>query len=786
MRNSHRRYGIRAVVAFTLLLGWQSVTAQLDSVLFQFEKHRNHAYQEKIYAHLDQTLYLTGEVLWFKLYCVDGTLHHFRDFSKVAYLEILDDAEQAVLQAKVKLDKGHGRGSLFLPATLTTGNYTFRAYTAWMKNFDPSFYYHQTISIVNSFLPKEPTIKATISNAIPDAQFFPEGGNLVEGLESKVAYRVTNSEGKGIDFKGALLTSSGDTIVRFQPQQFGIGTFRFAPVKGEQYKIVILAGGTHGYSLPPILPKGVVLTMTEEPDKLLIRVFSSSEEEGTIHLFAHARQRRISLQSNRLMDGTSSFEIQKSILPDGVNHFTLFNDQGIPLCERLYFSTPKTVNNIQVSSLQQQFDIRRKVSLQLTGNPNTYASVAIIKKDSLASLIAPNIISYILLSSDLQGEVESPDYYLHEGRQKEIDNLMLTHGWRRFTWQEVKQGFNPDFLPELRGPLVTTHVLRADGTPANGVTAYLASPSRLIQLYTALTDKNGMARFEVKDFWGPRKIVTQTNRMRDSTLRINVVPPFSTRFAKISMPELLLYPAMEQRLTARSVAMQVQNIYYTPRYAKPTLPPDSLGFYGRADEVYLLDDYTRFPVMEEVMREYVPGVWVRKRKDGFHFMVHDDLNKAVFDETPLILVDGVPVFDENEILAFDPLKVKKLEVVNRKYFLGDLSFPGIVSYATYTGDLNGFPLHPRVLSVDYDGLQWHREFYAPRYPTEKDRLNRLPDQRTLLLWNPDLQLNSEGKGEIEFFTSDVTGEYEVRVQGLDIRGRMGSTAFSLHVSNFEN
>ncbi|MFZ5972889.1 MAG: hypothetical protein ACOYXA_14985 [Bacteroidota bacterium] len=777
---------MKIVISVACLLGWLSAAAQLDSVTLQFQKHRSQAYQEKIYAHIDQTFYLTGEVLWFKLYCVDGTLHHYRNLSKVAYVEVLDNAHQAVLQTKVSLEEGQGRGSIFIPATLSNGNYTFRAYTAWMKNFDPAFYYHQTISIVNPFLATEASTKGTTANLKPDAQFFPEGGNLVEGLESKVAFRVTNSEGKGVDFKGILLDITGDTILTFQPQHFGIGTFNFTPVASNQYKVVVIAGGTHVYTLPTVQPKGMTLALAEEQDKLVIKISSAPGAEGATHLFVHARQQKISLQSKRLVDGVSIFEVKKSILPDGINHLTVFNDQGIPMCERLYFSAPKNTNPMEINSLQQQFDTRRKVSLQLSGNANTSFSVAVIKKDSLASLHASTITSYLLLSSDLHGEIESPDYYLQPGRQKEIDNLMLTHGWRRFTWQELKQPFNPKFLPELRGPLVTTRVVKADGTPAAGVPAYLASPSKLIELYTALTDKNGIAHFEVKDFRGPRKIVAQVNRVRDSTLLVNVVSPFSNQLAKRNIPELQLRPAREPDLTARSVAMQVQNIYYPPQYAKPTPPADSLAFYGHADEVYLLDDYTRFPVMEEVMREYVPGVWVRKRKDGFHFMVHDDLNKTVFDDTPLMLVDGVPVFKEDEIIAFDPLKVKKLEVVNRKYYLGDLSFPGIVSYSTFTGDLNGFPLHPKALATEYDGLQWQREFYTPRYLTEQDRLNRLPDQRTLLFWNPDMRINADGTGKLEFFTSDVPGEYEVQVQGLDNQGRMGTATFPFSVRNFDN
>ena len=141
--------------------------------------------------------------------------------------------------------------------------------------------------------------------------------------------------------------------------------------------------------------------------------------------------------------------------------------------------------------------------------------------------------------------------------------------------------------------------------------------------------------------------------------------------------------------------MQVQDVFYQDRNKTITSGVDTTAFYGKADATYYLDDYTRFPVMEEILREYVPGVMVRKRKDGFHFMVLDEVNKKVFDEDPLVLLDGIPVFDIDRIMEFDPLKVRKLEVMTRRYYMGVLSLPGAVSYTTYAGDLAGFQLNPR-------------------------------------------------------------------------------------------
>src|SRR5690606_32888804 len=190
-------------------------------------------------------------------------------------------------------------------------------------------------------------------------------------------------------------------------------------------------------------------------------------------------------------------------------------------------------------------------------------------------------------------------------------------------------------------------------------------------------------------------------------------------------------------LEQRSLAMQVQDIFYreiSDRRIRAVA--DSTAFYGIPDQSYLLDDYTRFPVLEEVMREYVSAIMVRKRKGKFHFLVIDATRKGLLDGDPMVLLDGVPVFDLDKMMRFDPLRIKKLDVVTRNYILGPLRMPGIVSYVTYTGDLAGFELDPRAVTLDYDGLEVRREFWSPSYETAKVRNTRMPDQRTLLHWDP--------------------------------------------------
>ena len=185
--------------------------------------------------------------------------------------------------------------------------------------------------------------------------------------------------------------------------------------------------------------------------------------------------------------------------------------------------------------------------------------------------------------------------------------------------------------------------------------------------------------------------------------------------------------------------------------------------------------------MEEVLREYVPGVVVHIRKDGFHLGVVDKVNKTVLDNNPLVLLDGVPVFSMNRIIALNPLKTRRLEVVDSRYFHGSAMYNGIVSLTTYKGGLEGFELDPRVLVQQYEGVQRQREFYAPRYDTPQAAQSRLPDLRNLLYWNPAIRTTATGPVPLEFYTGDQAGRYLVVVQGLAANELAGSHSFVLEV-----
>ena len=249
----------------------------------------------------------------------------------------------------------------------------------------------------------------------------------------------------------------------------------------------------------------------------------------------------------------------------------------------------------------------------------------------------------------------------------------------------------------------------------------------------------------------------------------------------MGLPPLFINESMQNLLRQRSVSSQVMNAYWKDQQNQFFGDEDdSIPFFGNADKTYFLDDYTRFTTMEEVLREYVSEIAPRKRHENFHLKVANK-GSAYLDGNPLVLVDGVPFFDMDTVISFDPLKIKSLSVVGKKYYYGPLVFYGIVSYATYNGDLEGINLDPNSLVMEYDALQLQRKFYVPRYETESEKESRLPDFRTTLYWTPDLQLNPHEQKKLSFYTSDIAGNYQVVLQGLTDKGKPVSETLTFQV-----
>ncbi|HWH70107.1 MAG TPA: hypothetical protein VNT26_12030, partial [Candidatus Sulfotelmatobacter sp.] len=512
-----------------------------------------------------------------------------------------------------------------------------------------------------------------------------------------------------------------------------------------------------------------------------------------VYLLVHSRGVAKGSQQVTLSNGTAVFLLDKETLGEGVSQFTLFDRAGQAVGERLYFKRPAADLSLSARADAQQYTPRSKVSLALQANrPGGRAaaadlSLSVYRLDSLQQGESPDIQAYLWLTSELRGIVESPGYYMSAPTpevEKATDLLLLTHGWRRVARKESPaQATTPQYPLEYNGHLIMARIIDSrTGAPAIGVPAFLSIPGLHFRFHLAKSDSAGIVRFDVKEVYGAGELVLQTNTPKENHYRFEVLSPFSTRYSQDSLPPFRL-PAGPELLEGHSIAMQAQNVYRGDslrRFAAPSLS-DTLPFYGKSDYRYALDEYTRFTTMEEVLREYVTQINVLLRGGKLHLRMLDEDRKSFYEDNVLVLVDGVPLVDPNKIFEYDPHTVRQLDVIAKGYLIGPYYFKGVASFTTYAGNLEGFALDPRVLMVNYEGLQLQREFYAPVYDTPEQLASRIPDFRTTLLWKPDIATSDKGDAALSFYTSDRKGQYLGVLQGLDKDGRPAATTFTFTV-----
>lgn len=762
---------------------------EIADVVTKFNVFSRDNLHEKIFVHTDKETYLSNEIIWMKVYNVDEMQHMPLRLSSVAYIEFLNVATQeSVLQTKIELENGRGSGSAELTG-LPTGTYRLRAYTRWMMNLDPGYFFDKNITIINA--QNVQTQKPAEQAEVVHANFYPEGGHLVEGLTSVVGFRIANNYGKGMKATGVVVDQNNTPITTFEPSAFGLGQFTLTPQKGVQYKAIITyEGKSTTYPLPEVATGGYVMDVKGN-EKLSITVTRNNvpTESDYVLLLAHTRQQIKSVLVAFFKDNKATFTIDRSKLGDGVSQITIFDRLKNPLCERLVFKAP--VNQLVIDSRPQtyQFSTRDEVKVSIATRDSkalpvpATLSFSIYAIDSLQQVPYPmSIASYMYLVSDLGGRIEEPDYYFSQKDSingNAIDNLMLTSGWRKFDWKNVINKTQPPlkFAPDYGGHIIAG-VARdeAGGRMVDTARVFLSVAGKNPKFRGVRTDHQGNFEILVNQLYGQKPLIFQAGGAS-----IQLKDAFDTRRDGVLVHDFTPPKTVEQTLTMSNVHTQVQKAFY-PADAFVRIAPDTSRFYGRPTISYNLDDYVRFPTLEDVFREYVPSVIVRRPagKKAQVFVV-DNAKQLFFTKEPLILLDGLPVLNTDMLLSTDASTVKRVSLVNQKFFMGDVAYSGILDIATYKGNLGAFDIDPTAVVIDYDALQRSRIFSAPDYSTAESRNSRIPDFRNMLHWEPNVETDASGNQVVSFFTSDKRGNFVAVIHGMTANGLMGSKTFLISV-----
>ena len=735
--------------------------------------------QQKVYVSMDKPAYGAGESIWFKAYVLNATDHRSTGISTNLIVEINNSFGKHLLTRLCKIESGFAKGDFSLPDTMQQGVYELRAYTNWMRNFGESYIFtrqfniwnpehapriYKNDKIANKRLKKKSIRKAKQT----EIGFYPEGGDLVAGLPSRVGFKAINRLGLGILAEGVIEDSHGERVAGFKSNRFGMGSFELTPEADGKYYALVSTDGKKDmkFKLPEIVPEGYVMkTDNLDQDKLTIEV-RSTNPDATAFLVAHVRGTVCFTKEMKLSSGKAGTTISKKGLPTGVMHITLFDGKSIPRCERLVFIRQDDPLNISIETGKQNFETREKVGIRLRitdedGNPvqgNFDLSVAGRELANASGDFQSDIVSNLWLVSDLAGPVQDPDYYLENRsmeRRQDLDFLMMTQGWRRFRWDDVlgSNSMNIDYTIE-RGLIVEGKVTREFfDIPLKDLPVTLTVLSEFNDVYVSRTDDKGNYRFELPDY---EDTVFVEVKARRKSGRKNLVIYVN----EATRPESgELYTAY-----TRDMTIEGSNFYRPVVEVEDTTQPKLTGLYSKADNVIKVDEtMNTYGSVLEIIQGRVPGVMV----SGNSVQIRGPASFLLSTE-PLYLIDNIPV-DRNTVLALNPMDVDRIEILKgpRAAIYGSRGANGVISIYTKRGSF----MRKGVIDFRMFGYSRAREFYAPKYGSEFDYL--IPDDRTTLFWSPDITTDKEGRATLEFYNSDKTGDFTVMVEGISTDGLPG-------------
>lgn len=650
---------------------------------------------------------------------------------------------------------------------------------------------------------KEIPLKTTSKEV--DVQFFPEGGRLVEGLPNKVAIKSVNSNGLGELTTGMIVNNDGTEISKVETNKLGMGSFFLNPAAGQIYKAnLTFADGTKKtVSLPVAEKSGRVLSVGNlDSTRMSIKVYFTEDLLNKEEYHLLAQHNGIVYFSTKVASTKQvvSLTVPKDSLPSGIVQLSLLSSTFIPLNERIVF-----VNNlhdkidVQPENMKANYGKREKVDLSFATKNNgkpVQGSFSVAVTNTAAVKPDPenetNILTKLLLTSDLVGYVEKPNYYfLNNDRNTrfDLDNLLLTQGWRKIDWQQINSGVEtPPKFPVEKKLQISGTVTKSGKPVAKGKVSLVSFTGGFFMTDT-LTDDKGRFNFDI-EFLDSTKFVVQARTDKDRKfvdIVMDKVPGMATSKnpntgdIEVNVNQALAAYLQESSkyfddqtkrgLLNRTILLDEVNIV---EKRKPTYNTSNLGGAGNADAVFTAKDLETAFSLSQYLQGRIAGVQIR---NGQAF--------ARGSESPMsINLDGMMMdaegFNLDDIVVQDIETVEILKSIATTAIYGMRGGSGVIVINTKRGDgarsVNTYT--PGLINFTPKGLSVVREFYSPKYDVKPDSR---PDLRTTVFWEPQMVSDANGKAKISYFNTDVPGVYRIIVEGIDVNGSLARKVLTYEV-----
>lgn len=337
------------------------------------------------------------------------------------------------------------------------------------------------------------------------------------------------------------------------------------------------------------------------------------------------------------------------------------------------------------------------------------------------------------------------------------------------------------YIAEDRGDIVSGRVIdKRSQQPAAGIRGYLSVADEPNELFVATSDSAGTIKFDIGDIRGKRELVLQTNSDIDSNYSIELLQEFAAPPSALSdSGKKNVFETAPAAVNQGIVSAQVQQYFHGRNNPEDTVPAPDEPFYGKPDAFYLMSDYVRFSTVEEIFREYITLVGIQIRKRHLLPVVYDiDADRKPFTGSPLVLVNGVPLFNADRLMAMNADDFYSIAVIGRKYFFGHQVFYGLIDIRLNKA-LTDFG--KTVTVVDLEGASNRRHFNSSNYADGSKRSDRKPDFRNVLYWNPGLEKDKDGNYTFDFYSSDLGGEYAIVVRAVSDKGKVETSQTFIQV-----
>lgn len=771
---------------------------------------------EKVYLHVDRNYYASGDDIWFKAYLVNAQSNYPFGTSNNLYAELINPVNTIVKREVIRLDNGIGVGDFKLDDSIAGGSYRIRAYTNWMRNFGNHFIFEKEIEVKNipgvnkknSIIETASSENKIISKSLYKIQFFPEGGSLVEGISSPIAFKAEDAAGNGTDAIGVVISSKGDTVVHFKTSHLGMGSFNFMPEAGTQYKawVQYKNSSLSVADFPVASHDGYVLKVTDiDTSGFQVNIVSTAATQamhpsGEITIAAKHGGKICYREKFILNNKDASVTISKKDFPAGISSITLYDENLKPYCERLIYIQDKNPVLINITTDKPVYEAKGKVTVNVEvtdvqQHPVKANLSMAVTDDGIEKAAAENIQTYLLLQSEVNGKIENAAAYFDEKnpqRFQQLDLLLRTQGWRSFLWRQIADtNITLTYLPE-QGITISGRVKQLfSKNPLSDMNITLQAPgAKGNKWYMTKTDEQGNYFLDGLPLYGAQTI--KINSKNDKSKKGGEIL-MDTLFGN-PLPVAKNFPPSFDTSSFRQFAQEAgkrykiekENRWYhvlpgvTVTTQKKTVILRDAAYmnFGYPEDNFTItgDDY-KYESLRDFLAKKVPGAYYDADNDGVAFVAS---GKRI---RPRFIVDKTE--DVFERIDYYSVPMSQVISVSVKHLVGPPTFERTATEDGSIRDLGvgatdifliylelkpgAYNQDPGKIVTEVAGYYQARIFYSPNYENEATEKTK-PDERTTIHWEPLITTDENGKASVSFFNADPKTKIRIEVQGLTDKG----------------